>query len=99
MKWRSCLPDITGSPLSDRDQATALVEAPGPLISTRLIDHDDIGAEPIDNEPDDRRRQDGVTVEVGPKLTPAALDPNEIVGNDPFGNPETRAQRIEGMKI
>lgn len=68
-----------------------------PRVVELVIDH--IEGEPIDldDEPDDRRRSDGVPVVVGPQNAPA-LDPDEIIGFDKFGFPETRVQRAERLK-
>lgn len=62
-----------------------------PRIDTLIVSAILDDPEPFEDEPDTRRR-DGLTVPGGPQGAPA-LDPHEIVGDDPFGYPETRAAR------
>lgn len=64
-----------------------------------VIEH--LDAEPeSDDEPDDRDRtaRDGSSIIVTSTASVLALDPDEIIGYDAAGYPETRAQRGERLK-
>lgn len=102
--WRACnllMERYAGIPAPPESSRRRRLSRRPLRVVELVIDHmDESEPEPIDDAPDTHQRvmKDGSAIIVTSPQNPPPLDPEEIVGHDPFGYAETRAQHSERLR-
>lgn len=101
--WETCnrlMHEYAGMPLPAPSPRRRRLGRPLRVVEL-VIDHLGADSEPVKDDPDPRERtaRVGTAPIVTSPQSPAAADPDEMVGRDPFDSPETRAHRAERPRI